>query len=168
MKTIMCDGVRRKRTKTAVNRSVHLDDDAIRQKCVSELAAYDISEGLDITDKDDNYINPLEWWKTHEGDYPILSRMAKAFLAIPATSAPSERIWSRVALILTTKRANLDPEVASGMMFVRENLEILRKHYDELTKDDLDMLSLELSGLPFPYVDWKKMDAGQDMCDLIF
>ena len=54
------------------------------------------------------------------------------------------------------------------MMFVRENLEILRKHYDELTKDDLDMLSLELSGLPFPYVDWKKMDAGQDMCDLIF
>lgn len=168
MKSLMFDGVRRRRKKTAAARSVPLDDDAIRQKCASELAAYDFSEGMDITEKDGSYTNPLEWWKKHEGDYPILSRMAKAFLAIPATSAPSERIWSRVALILTTKRANLDPEVASGMMFVRENLDILRKHYKELTKDDADMVSLELSGLPLPNADWKETDAGQDMCDLIF
>jgi hypothetical protein len=42
----------------------------------------------------------LAWWKQHADDYPCLARIARDYLAIPATSDPSERaflagaIWS--------------------------------------------------------------------------
>ncbi|GBC53601.2 ribonuclease H-like protein [Rhizophagus irregularis DAOM 181602=DAOM 197198] len=36
----------------------------------------------------------LMWWKLHEIEYPNLSKMARDYLSIPATSAPMERIFS--------------------------------------------------------------------------
>ncbi|CAB5327112.1 unnamed protein product [Rhizophagus irregularis] len=38
--------------------------------------------------------NVLAWWKVQEANYPNLSKMALDYLAIPATSAPVERIFS--------------------------------------------------------------------------
>ena len=35
-------------------------------------------------------INVLKWWKSHESNYPTLAKMARNYLAIPATSAPVE------------------------------------------------------------------------------
>ncbi|CAB5136895.1 unnamed protein product [Rhizophagus irregularis] len=35
----------------------------------------------------------LMWWKLHEIEYPNLSKMARDYLSIPATSAPVERIF---------------------------------------------------------------------------
>ena len=61
--------------------------------------------------------------------YSILSQLAMSFLAIPATSAPSERMWSRGTGVLTTKRAMLLSEVISGTMFLKENMEVARKYY---------------------------------------
>ena len=37
----------------------------------------------------------LEWWKTHESKYPSLARMARQYLAMPATSAGVERLFSK-------------------------------------------------------------------------
>ncbi len=48
------------------------------------------------------------------------------YLAVPAMSAPSERIRSRASRILTLKRANLKPKVAQRIMFIKENLGILQ------------------------------------------
>ena len=36
--------------------------------------------------------NPLGFWGSNENNYPILASMAKRFLAIPASSAPVERL----------------------------------------------------------------------------
>ncbi|CAB5208334.1 unnamed protein product [Rhizophagus irregularis] len=36
----------------------------------------------------------LMWWKLHEIEYPNLSKMARDYLSIPATSASMERIFS--------------------------------------------------------------------------
>ena len=57
-----------------------------------------------------------------------------SFLAIPATSVPSERTWSRDAEVLTAKRAMFLSEVASGTMFLKENVEVARKHYQTVVK----------------------------------
>ncbi|CAM4578681.1 unnamed protein product [Leuciscus chuanchicus] len=35
--------------------------------------------------------NPLEWWRTNEPTYPHIAKLAKHYLAVPATSVPSER-----------------------------------------------------------------------------
>ncbi len=37
---------------------------------------------------------PLDWWKTSAHRFKNFERLAVKYLAVPATSAPSERIWS--------------------------------------------------------------------------
>ena len=86
----------------------------------------------------------------------------EGFLTIPATSAPSKRVWSQSANVITTKRASLDGTIASGIMFVKENVRVLRKHYTLLTKNDKNALPLAQSGIPVPD-DELVMDVGQDL-----
>ncbi|CAB5356115.1 unnamed protein product [Rhizophagus irregularis] len=50
----------------------------------------------------------------HEEEYPNLSNMAKDYLGVPATSAPSERIFSSAADVITYDRASLTPETLFG------------------------------------------------------
>jgi len=40
------------------------------------------------------YNCPLSWWKTSAGRYMNIGKLVIKYLAVPATSAPSERIWS--------------------------------------------------------------------------
>jgi hAT family C-terminal dimerisation region len=43
----------------------------------------------DVENNKYKYTNPLLWWKAHQKDLPIVSRLARRILCIPATSAPS-------------------------------------------------------------------------------
>ena len=38
--------------------------------------------------------DPLLWWKEREMLYPIVAKLAKKYFAIPASTAPSERVFS--------------------------------------------------------------------------
>ncbi len=58
------------------------------------------------------------------------------YLAVPATSAPSERIWSRASRNLTLKRANLKAKLSQRMVFITDNLSGLLKYYGSLAKHD--------------------------------
>ena len=79
------------------------------------------------------YNDPLVWWKAHQLQFPNLVLLACDFLSIPATPAPSERVWSRSSRVLTCRRAKLSPDITSRMMFIRENAKLLHKHYERLT-----------------------------------
>ena len=65
---------------------------------------------------------------------PTLAKLARAFLAIPATSAASERIWSRASQVLSIRRSRMDPELAQRIMYTRENNRLLHMYYEELTE----------------------------------
>ena len=52
----------------------------------------------------------LDWWKNHSEVIPILSKLARRFLAIPASSSKSERVFSSGTNFVTAKRSNLNPE----------------------------------------------------------
>ena len=70
--------------------------------------------------------------------------MAKAFLAILATPASSERMWSRGGKILSAKAASLKANVASATMFVAENAEVLRKQYEQIVETVNNIVPLYL------------------------
>ena len=67
--------------------------------------------------------NPLEWWKKNAFRYPLLSNIARRYLIIPATSVPSERVFSAAGHIANQKRACLLPENVSMLVFLAENLQ---------------------------------------------
>jgi hypothetical protein len=52
----------------------------------------------------------LVWWKAHQGIYPNLSRMARDYLAIPGTSASSERLFSSGKNLITDNRNCLNED----------------------------------------------------------
>ena len=66
--------------------------------------------------------NPLEMWKTEKNKWPNLAKAAQIVLAIPATGAPSERVWSDAGNIVTYARQRLLPMNLRMLLFLRENL----------------------------------------------
>jgi hypothetical protein len=66
--------------------------------------------------------NALEWWKVNHHRLPNLSRIARALLAIPATSVNSERLNSTSGNIVTRRRCNLLSEHVAELTFIHENM----------------------------------------------
>ncbi|XP_070830824.1 E3 SUMO-protein ligase ZBED1-like [Chaetodon trifascialis] len=74
---------------------------APREAIQNELSSYMQSVCLD------SKADPLQWWQDHEAAYPALSNLARKYLCVPATSSPSERIFSCSGNIVTCQRASL-------------------------------------------------------------
>ncbi len=140
----------------------HTADETFKIRCEHQLASYDLIQQMKMKDKDGKYNDPLKFWIENASQFPELSQLASEFLSIPATSAPSERIWPRAARVITAKRAQLSPKVNSRMIFVQENVKLMCEHWDEL------MPNVPLSESYFPKafkdIDGKgnKIDVRQD------
>ncbi|GKD33451.1 zinc finger BED domain-containing protein RICESLEEPER 2-like protein [Tanacetum coccineum] len=82
----------------------------------SDLDVY-FEEGIYLC-KDNSAIsfNILDWWKSHETKFPILSKMAAHFLAIPITTVASEATFSAGGRVIDTYRASLDPETVQALI----------------------------------------------------
>jgi hypothetical protein len=65
--------------------------------------------------------NPFEWWLNKKNKYPVLARMARIYLAAPATSTPSERLFSDAGNLLSPKRTKLNSELFKRIMFLKRN-----------------------------------------------
>ena len=48
--------------------------------------------------------DPLKWGKCHETSFPIISKLARKYLAIPASTATSERVFSTAKIYITEKK----------------------------------------------------------------
>uniref|UniRef100_A0AAR2J935 BED-type domain-containing protein n=1 Tax=Pygocentrus nattereri TaxID=42514 RepID=A0AAR2J935_PYGNA len=70
----------------------------------------------------DSDVNPLDWWKTQEVNFPRLGKLAKKYLCIPASSSPSERVFSTGGNIITCNRAALKPDAVDRLVFLSHNL----------------------------------------------
>ncbi len=68
--------------------------------------------------------NPLVWWKDNQNQFPHLAKLAKSYLGIPATSVPSERVFSTAGDIVTAQRASLLPDNVDMMVFLKKNFQL--------------------------------------------
>ena len=83
----------------------------------ASMIEFDSYIGLErINRKED----PLEWWRKHEAHLPRLSKLAKKYLAIPATSVPSERVFSKAGELVSARRANLKPKNVDMILFLNK------------------------------------------------
>jgi hypothetical protein len=58
----------------------------------------------------------LNWWKINQIRFPVLSTIARDYLAAQATSVPSERGFSRSGLTITNLRNSLHPATVRCLM----------------------------------------------------
>ena len=65
---------------------------------------------------------PLEFWKAHSADYPILSAMTKDYMTIQASSVPPERAFSTGTNLVTADRCSLGGETVEKPQFLKFNL----------------------------------------------
>ena len=91
-------------------------DNTAQKKVDKELDKYMKEDETDFR-KDD----PLLWWKEREMLYPLVAKLAKKYLAIPASTAPSERVFSVAKNILQKERWNILPSRLSKHIFLRKN-----------------------------------------------
>lgn len=65
--------------------------------------------------------NVLDWWKCRETMYPILSRIARKYLCISASSVATERVFSTGGAILTKTRFSMTDEHSEQLILLAKN-----------------------------------------------
>ncbi|XP_067303173.1 E3 SUMO-protein ligase ZBED1-like [Pseudorasbora parva] len=83
----------------------------------AEITAYCLEP---VTQGDED---PLLWWKNAAGRFPKMSRVARKYLCVCATSTPSERVFSTAGKVVGPQRALLKPDKVNMLVFLAKNLD---------------------------------------------
>jgi hypothetical protein len=83
----------------------------------AELTLYRQEAPIAMKNNSGHYNNPLSWWSLNGRKFKYLSILASRILRIPATSAPSERVFSTVGLTISKDRAWLASQIANELFF---------------------------------------------------
>jgi zinc finger BED domain-containing protein 1 (E3 SUMO-protein ligase ZBED1) len=112
-----------------------LDAAALIQILRDEITLYQTTKGQLMLDGPNGprdisavYTNPLHSWALNHKPFPNLSVLAKQFLCIPATSAPSERVFSAAGLTIAKTRASLHPDNALDLIFLHNSWSYAEKY----------------------------------------
>lgn len=70
----------------------------------------------------DTHSDPLVWWRSNHARYPLLSKVARKYMTICATTVPSERVFSAAGNTVTPFRAALKPEKVNMLVFLSTNM----------------------------------------------
>lgn len=66
---------------------------------------------------------PIEWWRQHKEEFPYIAVLARKWLAVPASSTPSERAFSDCGIAQAGKRNRLGGTMLKDQIIVRRNKE---------------------------------------------
>jgi len=64
----------------------------------------------------------LKWWSDRQKLYPRLYEMVLRRICVPATSVPSERVFSKAGLVLNAKRPRLTTDKVEKILFIQSNI----------------------------------------------
>jgi hypothetical protein len=103
-------------------------DNEVQQRNGTDTVASDVGHeqlGRYIAARNiDRNTSAIEWWNVEgKGSFPDLFQLAQKYLVIPATSVPSERVFSAAGGIITERRTRLTDENARMLVFLQNNLE---------------------------------------------
>ncbi|CAN6252694.1 unnamed protein product [Urochloa humidicola] len=84
----------------------------------TELDAY--LDDPRVVVRSDESFNVIAWWKKNSDAYPILSLMARDFLAIPVSTVSFESAFSTAGRILGKDRTSLSPETLEALICAKD------------------------------------------------
>uniref|UniRef100_A0A9J7X3Z0 HAT C-terminal dimerisation domain-containing protein n=1 Tax=Cyprinus carpio carpio TaxID=630221 RepID=A0A9J7X3Z0_CYPCA len=90
-----------------------------RARADNELTRYLHEECIDSN------ANPLSWWRDNQSRFPLLSKVARKYMCICATSTPSERVFSAAGNIVTPVRSSLKPHKVNMLVFLARNKDMI-------------------------------------------
>ena len=93
----------------------------LEEKIENELIHYKASK-LSLQQKKDTSV--LTWWKSQKVNFPCLFQALRALLATPATSVPSECIFSEAGYIARARRSRILPRNLNKYIFIKKKLKI--------------------------------------------
>ncbi|GES85923.1 zinc finger BED domain-containing protein 1-like [Rhizophagus clarus] len=113
----------------SLSSSTSIQDDDKSQEYDSIFASFKMPASKEINEITEYFslkkINfesdPLVWWHGQEENFPILSKIAKKYLAVYACSTSSERLFSDAGNLLTAKRNRMSPKFFKKIMFLKRN-----------------------------------------------
>jgi hypothetical protein len=73
-------------------------------------------ENYEYLPQEDPKTDSIDWWKLFSNKYPSLSKFAFDILCIPATSVPSEQIFSKAGDLITKKRNRLSDDSVQSLL----------------------------------------------------
>ena len=109
-----------------------------QNKCDEEIVSFRAIEKPRIPKFNINHLKKAEqfdvvrWWESKKYVLPILYQCWKRLIIITATSAPSEREWSKLNNVLTKNRNKLDPSFVSDLMMIKGNAQLMSEYMNSL------------------------------------
>ena len=81
------------------------------------------SDELDnyMVEKSQSDVDPLVWRQQNEQRFPTIAHVARKVLCVPATSVPSERIFSSSGLLINKLRNRLSSDIVDKIIFLNKN-----------------------------------------------
>lgn len=100
------------------------EDADISTTITVELNKY-ISEPVTTTGNEKSgEFDVLKWWKSNEPKFPMLGKLCRFFHSIPATSSPSERLFSVAGGTVTEKRTRISSDLLDSVLFLKSNSDL--------------------------------------------
>ena len=88
------------------------------------------TKNSDAADEIDMYLSqaclpesadPIQFWHTRSGTFPLLTQLARKYLTVPATSAPVERLFNVAGKVFHHDRCRLTDTQFQRLMFIKCN-----------------------------------------------
>lgn len=67
----------------------------------------------------------LVWWKDRDHSLPLLAKLARAILAIPASSASAEANFSSAGFVVSDRRSQIDSSLLESILVCRNNSDLI-------------------------------------------
>ena len=81
----------------------------------------------------------LEYWREQGFAHPTLEKLARKWFGAPATSTPSERVFSTSGNAVTNKRSSLKKSKVNDVVFLHDNTEAINEILKNRSNDNIPL-----------------------------
>jgi len=108
--------------------------ESLRTSMGLQLKIYQRLVGQEVAMSKLKEADPLEWWRDNHSKCEDVWLLACKYLSIPATSAPSERLFNITGNMISIRRCRLNSNLVDDRVIIRENKHVVTRCLKERFK----------------------------------